>query len=433
MTITDFAQIFPTITLEVAFSTGAGDAGYLLFDDTARGKFDTATFGPAEYFVDLTAVDRLLSGSIQRGGQRFDGPYARADAGRATAKLDNSDRALDPTNLAGPYVAGGESQVQPMKVVRYRARWASVSYDLWRGFADGWELSYDLPSLAFTDLAATDGTKVIANNDGNAGGVVGTGETTGARIGRVLDNIGWPASDRALAAGKTTVQGTDLSRNAWAEIVLTADTELGEVYFDAAGRVVFRDRHAILTDTRSKTSQATFGDGPGELAWSAVTVANDDLQVKNLVRIARAGGSVQIVGPDATSKQKYQTRAWGRSDLLMQTDAEALDYAGWVLNMSKSAELRFATIEVDPLDDPDNLWPQVLGRELGDRVTVKLTPPGGGARISRDVFIRGIKHDFVKAARWKTTYALQDATTQFAFLIFDDATRGKLDSNAFAF
>lgn len=426
MTAVDLTTGFPALALEVAFSSGAAASGYLVFDDTARGKFDTAAFGPDQYFVDVAATDRFAKGSINRGSTRFNGPYARAEAGQGGATLDNSFREFDPTNLAGPYVAGGVSQVQPMRVFRYRATWAGVTYDLWRGFADGWDLTYSLPSVGWTELSGTDGTKVISNYDGVAGGIVGTGETTGARINRILDNIGWPSTDRVVAAGLNTVQGTDLSKNSWDELVLTADTELGELYFDAAGRVVFRDRQAILKDARSAVSQATFGDGATDLAWSAIEIANDHLQVKNIVRIARVGGTLQIVS-DAASQLANQKQAWGRSDLLLQTDTEAADYAGWVLAISKNAELRPAAIEIDPTSDPTNLWPQVLGRELGDRITVAFTPPGGGARIVRPAFIRGITHTFAPGT-WRTRWTLQDAT-QFAFLVLDDATLGALDTN----
>jgi hypothetical protein len=47
---------------------------------------------------------------------------------------------------------------------------------------------------------------------------------------------------------------------------------------------------------------------------------------------------------------------------------------------------------------------------LGDRITVKLTPPGGGARISREVFIRSIEHSVRPGVDWVTQFGLSDAT-----------------------
>lgn len=417
---------FPEIRVEIAFAYEVAAAGYFILNTSL---LDTGTLA-TEYFVDVaTWVDKM---STQRGVSRHDGVYARAQAGRATVVLDNTDRRFDPTNLAGPYVQAGRTEIVPMRVFRLQATWANVAYDLWQGFADEWRLDWNNGDAALTTLTGTDGTKVISNYDSVAGALVGSGETTGARINRILDNAGWAAAARDIDTGLTTVQSTDLANNAWTEILLTADTEIGEVYFDATNRVVFRNRHAILNDTRSATSQAVFGCDPGELSYDTVDVANDDTQVRNIIRISRVGGTVQAV-QDAGSIAEYQRKTWGRSDLIMQTDTEAADYAAYVLSFSKAAKLRFDQIRITPTTDPDNLWPQVLGRELGDRITVKFTPPGGGTIIQRDAFIRGIRHDVAAPGRWVTVWALQDADTHLAFLVLDHASLGVLDANALAY
>lgn len=417
---------FPEIRVEVAFAYEVAAAGYFILDESLLDTGLLAT----DYFVDTSQwVEKL---STQRGVSRHDGVYARAQAGRATVVFDNADRRFDPTNLDGPYVSAGRTEIVPMRAFRLQATWAGVAYDVWAGFADEWRLDWSNADTAETTLTGTDGTKVVSNYDSVAGATVGGGETTGARINRVLDNAGWPAGERVIDNGLTTVQSTDLANNAWTEILLTADTEIGEVYFDAANRVVFRGRQAILTEPRSITSQATFGCDPGELTYDSVDVANDDTQVRNIIRISRVGGTVQEV-QDADSIAEYQRKTWGRSDLIMQTDGEAADYAAYVLSFSKDAMLRFDSIRITPTTDPDNLWPQVLGRELGDRITVKFTPPGGGAVIERDVFIRGIKHDVAAPGRWVTAWALQDAGTFIGSFVLDSATLGVLDTNSLAY
>lgn len=416
---------WPEIRVEVAFAYEAA-AGYFTLDssllDTGLLAFD--------YFLDVSQwVEKMSS---QRGVSRHDGVYARAQAGRATVVFDNGDRRFDPTNLAGPYVGDGRTEIVPMRAFRLQATWAGVAYDLWQGFADEWRLDYGGGDVATTTLTGTDGTKVVSNYDSVAGALVGGGETTGARINRILDNAGWPGGERAIDTGLTTVQSTDLANNAWTEILLTSDTEIGEVYFDATDRVVFRNRHAILTDTRSATPQATFGCDPGELGYDSVDVVNDDTQVRNIIRVSRVGGSVQEV-QDADSIAEYQRKTWGRSDLIMQTDTEAADYAAYVLSFSKAATLRFDSIRITPTTDPDNLWPQALGRELGDRITIKFSPPGGGAIIQRDAFIRGIKHDVAAPGRWVTVWSLQDADAQLSFMVLDHASLGVLDANSLAY
>lgn len=417
-----------TIVPEVAFSTGAGEVGFLILDDPTRGLLDSAKLAAADYYTDV--AEWFRAASVTRGVSRFEGVYGRAEAGTLTLVLANEDRRFDPTNLAGPYVAAGATQVKAGRKIRLRAVWAGVAYDLFAGFLTEPQLTYVNKGMATTTMLGTDGTEVLSNYDQNAGGVVGTGEDTGARINRIATNAGWPSEERNIATGATTVQGTDLSANAWAEIVRTSDTELGEVYFDVDGKLTFRNRHAISTDTRSNTSQATFGDEPGELGFTEIELGADLRQTKNIIRLSRVGGVQQVV-EDLTSQAEYRRRTWGRSDLLHQTDAEVLAYAQHVLAISKDNELRVEAISVDPLADPANLFPQVLGRKLGDRVTVKFTPPGGGARISRDVFIRGITHA-AGVDTWHTRFVFQDAT-KFALFVLDNATLGRLDANALAY
>src|SRR6266496_6239787 len=71
---------------------------------------------------------------------------------------------------------------------------------------------------------------------------------------------------------------------------------------------------------------------------------------------------------------------------------------------SSDLELRFDTLTIKPMSDPNNLFPQVLGREIGDRIRIVRRPPGGGT-ITRDVFIRGIEHSVdARAREWVTTW-----------------------------
>lgn len=417
---------FPEIRVEVAFAYEVAAAGYFILDESL---LDTGTLAE-EFWVDT--ADKVDKIHTQRGTTRHDGVYARSQAGRATVVFDNSDRRFDPTNLDGPYVSAGRTQIVPMRAFRIQATWAGVAYDVWSGFADEWALDWSDADVADTTLTGTDGTKVVSNYDALAGATVGGGETTGARIHRILDNAGWPPGPRDIDTGLTTVQSTDLANNAWNEILVTADTEIGEVYFDAAGRIVFRDRHAVLSEPRSTDPQAVFGCEPGELSYDSVTVVNDDAQVRNIIRISRVGGTVQEV-QDAASIAEYQRKTWGRSDLIMQTNGEAADYAAYVLSFSKRAALRFDQLRVTPTTDPDRLWPQVLGRELGDRITVKFDPPGGGAIIQRDCFIRGVRHDIAAPGRWVTVWALQDADVHLSFMVLDHAALGVLDSNSLAY
>lgn len=438
----------PGLIFEVGFTDDPTTGTYLHLDDPVRGILDTNTLAPD---LILTDVSSYVHGfSTARTSNRVAGPVLRFEAGHLTADLNNSTRLFDPANVSGgsttSYYAAGYTggyvstaapvtgRVTPMRVVRVRATWAGTTYNVWRGNADSWLPGY-FKGVAYSNvtLEATDGFKILGNNTRPAGATLGVGELSGARINRVLTSAEWPATDRLVDVGQTTLQGTTSEGDALAECQLVSDTEIGGFYIDAAARAVFRDRHAVLTDTRSTVSNGIFGDDLStELAYVGIEPSDDDEQMVNYALITRVGG-VQQLSVDAVSKSSYLIHSHEASDLLMQTDTVAKDYGNYIVYMSKDPEYRFESLTINPLADPANLYPQILGREIGDRITVRFRPPGGGSLIERDVLIAGINHDVdFRAGTWMTTWQLQ-SVSKVSFMVLNHATLGKLDQNALAF
>lgn len=419
----------PQYIVEAGFSVGASTSTYLTLDDPVRGKLDTGTLAGSDVFTDISAY--VQSWSTDRGAKRIESAVMRYDPGTATILLKDPDRRFDPTNLSGPYVAGGVSQVVPMVAVRIRAVYAGITYDVFRGFADNWDADYSgYPATAYVTLTATDAFKVLQDHIRQAVSVVGAGEDSGARVDRILDSISWPETDRDISVGDTTLQSTDLSGNALEELQTVQDTEAGEFYIDPAGRTKFRNRLAMLTDTRSKTSQATFsGLDNATLPIHDAKTSSDDSTMVNLALITREGG-VEQVSQDTASRSQFLTKARQMSGLLMQTDGAAKDLGNWLVYQGKDPETRITQIVLVGAKREANLYPQMLGRLLGDRITATISPPGSGS-ITRDCFIRGISHE-VADEKWTTTFVLQSAA-KYAFLVLDDPVLGVLDANALAY
>lgn len=439
---------YPQIRVEAAFTVGGAFGTALVLNNATTGKLDTGTLS-AEVWTDITAYATAFS--ARRGASRAEGPILRFEAGTCQITLDNADRRFDPTNLAGPYVSGGRTQVTPMRSVRIVAVYNGTDYPIFRGYADAWEISYDEPAMSTCVLTATDATKVLSNVDRAALVTpIGAGETSGARVHRILDSASWPLGEdfRMIDDGKSTLQGTTLDRSATEELLKVQDSEIGQVFIDGGGRVVFRNRHANLESVRSTTVQGNFGDGTGMGAWvlgagvlgsialglstvevpfEDAVIAYDDDGLANQVRIANVGGTEQTA-EDVGSQQEYLIHTYERTDLILQTDAEAATYAEFVLFAAMEPELRFTSLSVLPHDDPDALFPQVLGREFGDRIRLTRRPPGGGL-VSRDSFIIGVNHEVSGPNQWRTTWALQSATRiGDAVFTLNNIASGVLDS-----
>jgi len=90
-----------------------------------------------------------------------------------------------------------------------------------------------------------------------------TSKTTGTAIGEVLDEAGWPAGDRSIDTGQTTMKRYWVDRQRTLSAMrLFEETEGGFLLESRDGQVVFQDRHYRLVSPRT-TSQATWSDAPG--------------------------------------------------------------------------------------------------------------------------------------------------------------------------
>jgi hypothetical protein len=217
-----------------------------------------------------------------------------------------------------------------------------------------------------------------------------------------------------------------LSGDALSMILDTVRSERGVFFCDGAGRVVYHDRHRRLKGSYL-TSKATFGDAPGELRYAGIGGDYDLAQVRNRVSLTPTGKSKQTA-EDSTSIADYGVRSLDE-EVKLTSEAEALDQANYLVATYKQPQIRFDEIRVLGDSDPTNLWPAILGLELGDRVTVRRRPQGVGSAISVDQHVEGISHR-IQPGSWDTTLRVSPANDPAvnSFWILGDAQYGVLGS-----
>ena len=303
-----------------------------------------------------------------------------------------------------------------------------ADFPLFHGFVDAWDLTWQDPSWAEVTVTATDAFKILERSERAAVDPVGAGELSGARIHRILDTINWPAVDRVIDQGTVTLQATTLEGSALEELHQVADAELGDLFIRGDGRIVFRSRNASYTAPNSAVSTLVIGDQEPELPYKSVELSYDHDTLINRVIASRRDGE-PVVLEDLESIDEYWPQAITQSDLLLEDDTAVTIWAGVILSTCSQPELRFTQVELWPRMNPE-LWPFVLGREIGDRITIVRRPPGGGPPITQDAFIRGIEHE-VTPTNWITRWALQSAD-RYRFLVLD-TDNGRLDQFALAF
>lgn len=183
----------------------------------------------------------------------------RATAGLLTATLRNDDGKYSSFNASSP-IAGN---ILPGRPVRLEVMDADglTKVTIWQGFLDSLipdAVSGRAPTVtlrALGPLARVAERKVTI--------AVKTEILTGTAIDDILDDVGWPATDRSIDAGQTTMNRW------WAERVQALfalrqveDTELGFLAESKDGKIAYEDRHHRLKSPHT-VSQATFSDASG--------------------------------------------------------------------------------------------------------------------------------------------------------------------------
>jgi hypothetical protein len=389
------------VTLTVELGLASETNTYGIWDVSL---WDVALWGSGFVFTDVSEFVRSL-----RTERQFSRGIHSWREGTVSLVLDNQDGRFSPANLDGPYVGAGETQIRPLLPIRISASYAGGSYPVWTGYIQSWTDSWSggAPGEgdAITTLTASDEWSDLAAVDGIEVTPVGAGETTGARVHRILDAAGSTAP-RDIDPGLHTVQETDLSGSVISELEKTVEAEGGALWIEADGTITYASRVGLVENVRSVTSQADFTDDGTDLSYVTAEVAYNGDLVVNYASYTREGGTPQVALA-TESRALYRDRRDVRTGLICETDSQALSLAQWTVQQYRDPELRFTRITVRPRRDPVNLWPVVLGLKVRDMVRVTRTPPGG-FEISQLCHVAGIAHN-VTPAGWETTFDLWGA------------------------
>jgi hypothetical protein len=231
------------------------------------------------------------------------------------------------------------------------------------------------------------------------------------------------------------LQGTTLEGNALEELQNAAQADAGLLFVEADGTITFRSRTDALRQPAQSVSQVTFSDStlvgqiPG-LPYQDLTMVYDEATLINIAQVSRAGDGAPVYeARDDASVAKYLPATYSRTDLPFAGDGDALAYAQMIVVTSAKPDLRMTELTLLPMRDPDRLFPQALGRRIGDRITVVRNPLplAAGTPIVRECFIRGITHEGSPRA-WKTTWQLSTALPT-GYMILDSLLHGHLDTD----
>jgi hypothetical protein len=382
----------PVINAVINFSTGPSFAQAFIIG--------SGIFG-VNVLADSTAVIVDVSNQVDKIDTRR-GRNAQADqfqTGELSLRIVDQNGDFNPQNLSSPFAG----LLNPMRKVQITATWNTETYPIFSGFITSYSTTTprDVGEVVYTTIQAVDAFRLAQNAQISTVTDSGAGQLSGTRVNKILDEIGWPASMRDVDAGQTTLQADPGSPRTALQAMQTVElSEYGSLYVDANGEFVFQDR-AFTTSSVDGTPVVFNDDGTGLPYFNAVWLLNDVL-IYNSTQITRAGGTAQTA-INQPSIDKYFLHSYNQQNLLMETDAVALDYARAYVASRAETTTRCDAITLDLYTDSyDAGITAALDLDFFDPVTITTTQPGSSA-LTKTLQVFGVAHSITPNS-WKTQF-----------------------------
>ena len=372
-------------------------------DITVEIGFDSDPFDESQSFTDVSQYVRQFT--TNRGRVNELGQFG---AGSAQILLSNTDNRFNPSQTTYYYdSANSRSKIQPLKRVRISATYSSSTYVLFEGFLDTIPVVFTAQGQdSVVTFRATDAFKIFQSGVldsrswriGRAGfselgsstrlGYNDTQELSSDRVTRILNAIGFPSNRRDILTGTNNVVSQSVTDNILTALREVETAENAQFFISADGKATFRNRDYRLSNTKALNVQGTFSNTGTDLPYVDVSLSLDDNEIVNLYEWTREGGSTQYAS-DGDSVSRF-TAFTSTQSTINVSDADVLS-----IIQQKVAETAIPIVRIDKLTvnprDNTGLWTQVLDREFGDRIKVKIQDPSG-TTIEDELLIESIQH-----------------------------------------
>ena len=381
-----------TLDVSLNFSSGATFGIPFTLGDPVNGILGTNILSDSTtpaLVVNLTNQTRRIS--IRRGRNVARDIY---EAGTAIVRIYDPDGDFNPQNVLSPYYG----KLEPLRKLRISAAVGGNSYYLFSGYTTGYVYSYDqAENMAYVDISASDAFRLF--NLASVISVTGqaAGQDTGTRINKILDTVSFPSQMRSIETGNTLTIADPANLRTSLNAMQNAEfSEQGALYISPEGNVIFLNRSSVIS---SAGDTPTAFNQTGGIPYKNLKFAFDDKLIINSATITRSGGTAQTAN-DATSIATYFPHSISVPDLIVQTDAEALNIAKIYVATRSTTTIRIDEMTLDLLDT-NVPTATILGFDYFDNVLITNIQPDSST-ITKNLQIQGIAHD-ITASSWLTT------------------------------
>jgi len=392
-----------TISVSFDFSQGATFGYPFTIGDAKYGVIGVGTFASSEVpepVIDLSDVTRQIT--IRRGRNIMRDTY---EAGTCTVRVLDPDSYFNPQNVTSPYFG----YLTPLRKIRVAATTTTTQHFLFSGYIQDYKYYYPQgQETGYVDLICSDAFRLFAMANVATVTDATAGQTTGTRIGKILDQVDFPTNMRIIDTGSTTCQADPATtRSSLSALQVAEFTEQGAFFIRTDGTAEFKDRNDVVGSLGATPIE--FNQTTG-IPYSDLKFAFDDKLIINNATMTRVGGTT-VSSSDPDSIAKYFPHGMNVENLIAQTDAQVQDIADIYVATRKETTIRIDAMTVDLLD-PDVPTDTMIGLDYFDNLKITNVQPDGST-IVKTLQAQGLAWDITPNSMKCTVTTLEPIVEGF--------------------
>jgi hypothetical protein len=408
------------ISVSFDFSSGATFGYPFTIGDAKNGVLGTGTLGGSTVplpIIDLTPSVRSIT--IDNGRNIQSDTY---QAGTAVIRVYDSDGSWNPQNTSSIYYP----YLVPLRKIRVSATTATAQEFLFSGYTTEYRYYYDqAENVGYVDIYAADAFRLLNLAQVTTVTDSGAGQATGTRIGKILNEIDFPANMRTISTGQSLCQADPGTLRTSLSAIQNAEfSEQGAFYFDGSGTAIFKSRNQVAS---SISGTPIDFNQTGGIPYKNLVFAFDDKLIINTASMQRIGGTAQVY-QNADSVIKYFPHQYSAQDLVIDTDANALNIAATYVATRAETTIRIDAMTVDLLDTavPTDT---MIGLDYFTNVRISNIQPDGST-IVKTLQVQGLRWEISPNAMQVTVTTLEPIVDGF---IIGSAERGIIGVSAMTY
>ena len=391
------------IAVSFDFSSGATFGYPFVIGDEKYGIIGVSQLGSSDVplpIVDLTP--NVTNITISRGRNTLQDTY---EAGTCSIRVLDPDGAWNPQNVNSPYYP----YLVPLRKIRVSATTGTDQHFLFSGYSTEYFYTYDqAENMGYVTIMASDAFRLFQQSQVSTVADSGAGQTTGTRLGKLLDAVGFPVNMRTLATGDSNCcadPGT--TRTLLGALKNVEFAEQGAAYLDGSGTYIFKDRSDVISSIAATPIE--FNQTTG-IPYKNLAFAFDDKLIMNQASITRVGGTMQFA-ENTASAIRYFPHAYTADNIVIDTDANALNIARTFVATRAETTIRIDAMTVDLLDPavPTNT---MIGLDYFDVCKITNVQPDGST-IIKTLQVQGLNWTITPNSMVVTVTTLENLTDGF--------------------